>query len=611
MSLAIAAGFFMPAMPGWRVAVTPEAFTGQAAAPIDAAGVRDVVSSATSAAATLPDATPEELDALRAVESELAGRSLADQRTGRQAAAAAEQIASKLEAAADQKRAREEAVRQELQRRLGQSSPAHHGDLSSAMRAGDLEAAARAASDLAEQASKLPIDDRREAAEELSTLAESLERASNRGGERAPDAKTNEQVESIAKLARDAAKELRQPPSSKGTPSGSGSTESPVSPDSNAASRVSDREQSRARSSTADPKAANAAAGEARPASSPSKSSPEPDSGTAKPQGESSKESQPSSATSGPTPKPDSNRSGNNGGVQGDQSPQPVPSDSSTSSESAPYRSREEQGSSNRRTEGGAADRTTRSSSPRADGRSPEQEAEGPQAAGDQQRQGSGAGATPNQPGAERPSSTRRLAEAIERMAESSDESRRMEGQSRSLREQARELLDRMKGADPGESPSRGGDQPREDSSPSPNVDPANAKNASAGGSASGRVAGGGADRTGRGKDGIRLSGPTEAARPFNVPRDLDRAAMQGVDARPLRDDEASSRVVAEWESPPERSVGKATPAAAGGGIADGVSHAAKSAERAVDSQQVPAQYGDLVRRVFKRYLQRTTPTQP
>jgi hypothetical protein len=41
------------------------------------------------------------------------------------------------------------------------------------------------------------------------------------------------------------------------------------------------------------------------------------------------------------------------------------------------------------------------------------------------------------------------------------------------------------------------------------------------------------------------------------------------------------------------------------------VSDAAKGAEQAIEQQNVPGQYSDLVRRVFRRYVERVQPGAP
>jgi hypothetical protein len=47
---------------------------------------------------------------------------------------------------------------------------------------------------------------------------------------------------------------------------------------------------------------------------------------------------------------------------------------------------------------------------------------------------------------------------------------------------------------------------------------------------------------------------------------------------------------------------------ASGPTLQQGVSDAAKGAEHAIEQQNVPSQYSDLVRRVFRRYVERVQP---
>jgi hypothetical protein len=45
--------------------------------------------------------------------------------------------------------------------------------------------------------------------------------------------------------------------------------------------------------------------------------------------------------------------------------------------------------------------------------------------------------------------------------------------------------------------------------------------------------------------------------------------------------------------------------------MSEGLNEAARGAQRAIETQQVPAQYADLVRRVFRKYVERATPPPP
>lgn len=78
--------------------------------------------------------------------------------------------------------------------------------------------------------------------------------------------------------------------------------------------------------------------------------------------------------------------------------------------------------------------------------------------------------------------------------------------------------------------------------------------------------------------------------------RPLDPRQSVPVDARRGE----GERAIAELESEPGRRTGGPQPALTGA-----VREAAKGAERSIEQRAVPAQYADLVRRVFKRYVER------
>jgi hypothetical protein len=66
-------------------------------------------------------------------------------------------------------------------------------------------------------------------------------------------------------------------------------------------------------------------------------------------------------------------------------------------------------------------------------------------------------------------------------------------------------------------------------------------------------------------------------------------------------------RTLAEWSGPGDKQPGAPTTP----GVSDAMREAAQGAERAVEQQQVPARYSDLVRRVFKRYSEGSAQNQP
>lgn len=73
------------------------------------------------------------------------------------------------------------------------------------------------------------------------------------------------------------------------------------------------------------------------------------------------------------------------------------------------------------------------------------------------------------------------------------------------------------------------------------------------------------------------------------------------LDLRPRGDAEGPMTPLAEWD----RAAGDGSPAPVGPGVAGRLRAAAGNAERAIEDRRVPAQYADLVRRVFRRYVDR------
>jgi hypothetical protein len=97
------------------------------------------------------------------------------------------------------------------------------------------------------------------------------------------------------------------------------------------------------------------------------------------------------------------------------------------------------------------------------------------------------------------------------------------------------------------------------------------------------------------GGPGSKPARPRMASRPAD-PR---AAATEPVDARRAPQEKPSERVIAEWYSdkPIQRDGTAPAPTPA-----EAMREAAASADRAVEKQEVPARYSDMVRRVFKRY---------
>lgn len=106
----------------------------------------------------------------------------------------------------------------------------------------------------------------------------------------------------------------------------------------------------------------------------------------------------------------------------------------------------------------------------------------------------------------------------------------------------------------------------------------------------------------GPGSGGPRLANDPASRQPWEGGTDL-------VDARRNDRDAANEKTIAEWYNPS---------APAGTGVdrspappSQAFQHAAEGAERAIEQQAVPNQYADFVRRVFGRYVQRSTGQAP
>lgn len=103
----------------------------------------------------------------------------------------------------------------------------------------------------------------------------------------------------------------------------------------------------------------------------------------------------------------------------------------------------------------------------------------------------------------------------------------------------------------------------------------------------------------GEGSGGESRPGLHEAPDPRD-PGDFSSAAQQ-LDLRPPGDIDGPMTPLAEWDRAP----GDDAPGPSGSGVAGRLRAAAGSAERAIEDRRVPPQYADLVRRVFRRYLDR------
>lgn len=111
----------------------------------------------------------------------------------------------------------------------------------------------------------------------------------------------------------------------------------------------------------------------------------------------------------------------------------------------------------------------------------------------------------------------------------------------------------------------------------------------------------------GRGTEGVTQARPSGERTPPTGPWD---GKTEMVDARPRVDRSAAdgARVISEWSGDPSRDPSApSSPGATG----ERVRAAAAGAERAVEQQVVPAQYGPFVRRVFRKYVERAATERP
>ena len=163
-----------------------------------------------------------------------------------------------------------------------------------------------------------------------------------------------------------------------------------------------------------------------------------------------------------------------------------------------------------------------------------------------------------------------RLAKEIERMSRPTGDAARDQERARELREMARKMMEK---ATP---------EQREQIK---RLAQEMAKRREQRGDGPGNEAGDG--------DVPRVDGQTRPYEGATMPVDARRTTVAGQN-RPRE------RTVAEWygDGPMERDGGS-------GGVQAAMREAAQGAERAIEQQQVPARYQELVRRVFRRYSER------
>jgi len=102
-------------------------------------------------------------------------------------------------------------------------------------------------------------------------------------------------------------------------------------------------------------------------------------------------------------------------------------------------------------------------------------------------------------------------------------------------------------------------------------------------------------------------TGPVAAPRTFIEGDESQPRRTEVMDIRKQRENDPAARVISQWDAAP-RSDGAS--GGVGPSLAGGLTEAARGAQNAIEQQQVPAQYSDLVRRVFKKYVDRAAAQQ-
>lgn len=206
-----------------------------------------------------------------------------------------------------------------------------------------------------------------------------------------------------------------------------------------------------------------------------------------------------------------------------------------------------------------------------------------------------------------------RLAEELRRAASAPRDAQRREGDARRLREQAQRMLEGMSDQERRELERLARELGEGGQGEMPRRDPGAAD--AQGQAPSERTPGGPPARA----TGPRPSLPDDTLADVGAGSPDDAAGAGGVarrapGERPMpeggppvdptrRERFPGERVIAEWEPTPGQPGGLEGPT-----LAEGVRRAARGAERAVEQRAVPPEYADLVRRVFRRYVERVGP---
>jgi len=203
------------------------------------------------------------------------------------------------------------------------------------------------------------------------------------------------------------------------------------------------------------------------------------------------------------------------------------------------------------------------------------------------------------------------MADALRNMSNRGESAREMAQQSQQLRNQAQKLLN---SATPEQRQSlerlarqmanQSNQSPGDAGAPSSNSNPnqqANQQGQNQSGSDDTPASASGAV-TSRGS----RAGPVATQRQIPYGHiDLDTVPKEKVNLRTNAASGEGDRVIAQWDAPPKPGE-TATSSGPGGSMNEGLKQAAQSAERAIEQRSVPPQYNDLVRRVFRRYVERS-----
>lgn len=612
----IAAGLWMPTRgPGAAGQDTPAAARAREDAADDVAELRAAMSESTPA--NIPAASAREIAELDDIQRELAQGRLSPGEAASRSARAAERAAQRSE-----ERGREEIEEFDRTRQglagAARSEPARvdaggerdASDFRRALGAGDVAGAARAIDRAERDAGSMTPEQRRALAKDLEELGRSLEPRDDPGSPPAPGP--------LPGLLRDAARELSGPP-----PKGSKAPKDRGNPPANSepASQDSGSKDLGSKDPIDDgPTAVPPPRAESEPkggdpggqgrtdrGSSEREPSDERDDGAGDEPRESTREK-----LGDPTPNDDgegtpANKRADNPTVNSPGSTTPAPDQSQPKNSGDADLSGKDQPKGSNPPPAPSRPSAAGDVQKRPDSRSGKDRASDA-AAREQKGPSSG---EPARPGG---SAMERLAKELRDLGSTPDRARTNAQNARELRERARRMLEN---ASP-EQRRELGRLAREMQDPSPphnpGSTPAGQPTPGSGQGAAGEADqpdSNGRDGAGRGTNGTRSPSDRDTkprTNPAERPGPSIGSKTQPLDARPKQTDTASKEpetVISSWSAPPEPD--GAARSSGGSLVAERFRSAAAGAERSVEQQAVPTRYGDLVRRVFRRYVERTS----